>query len=116
MDDAYQRMRASLPHDIPECSEADMDFHTALLVASHNHVLVQLASVIRAALRALFELTNSLGPAHEQGLHLHVAVVEAVRLRQPEVARAAILKILDAAVTDLRAGGQKLYHLSLRNP
>jgi GntR family transcriptional regulator, galactonate operon transcriptional repressor len=105
MDDAYQRMRASLPHDIPECSEADLDFHTALLVASHNHVLVQLASVIRAALRALFELTNSLGSAHEQALHLHGAVVEAVRLRQPELARAAILKILDAAVTDLRVRG-----------
>ena len=110
MDDAYQRMRALLPHDIPEWSEADLDFHTALLV------LVQLASVIRAALRALFELTNSLESAHEQALHLQGAVVEAVRLRQPEVARAAILKILDAAVTDLRAGGQKLYHLSLRNP
>ena len=82
MDDAYQRMRASLPHDIPECSEADLDFHTALLVASHNHVLVQLASVIRAALRALFELTNSLGSAHEQALHLHGAVVEATQGRQ----------------------------------
>lgn len=27
MDDAYQRMRASLPHEIPECSPADLDFH-----------------------------------------------------------------------------------------
>ncbi len=105
LDEAYQRMHSSLPpsapHDVQECSDADLDFHTALLVGSHNHVLIQLASVIRAALRALFELTTHLGSAHEQALDLHGEVVEAVRLRQPAVARAAILKILAAAVVDL---------------
>jgi DNA-binding FadR family transcriptional regulator len=105
LDEAYQRMHASLPpngpHDVQRCSEADLDFHTALLVGSHNHVLIQLANVIRAALRALFELTTHLGSAHERALHLHGEVVEAVRLRRPDAARAAILKILDAAVTDL---------------
>jgi GntR family transcriptional regulator, galactonate operon transcriptional repressor len=105
LDEAYQRMQASLPpnapHDVARCSEADLDFHTALLVGSHNHVLIQLASVIRAALRALFELTTHLGSAHEQALHLHGEVVEAIRLRRSDLARAAILKILDAAVGDL---------------
>ncbi len=105
LDEAYQRMHVSLPpnapHDVQKCSEADLDFHTALLVASHNHVLIQLANVIRAALRALFELTTHLGSAHERALHLHGQVVEAVRLRQPNAARAAILQILDAAVADL---------------
>jgi GntR family galactonate operon transcriptional repressor len=105
LDEAYRRMQASLPpnaaHDVLKCSEADLDFHTALLVGSHNHVLIQLASVIRAALRALFELTTHLGSAHEQALHLHGEVVEAVRLRRSDAARAAILKILDAAVADL---------------
>jgi GntR family transcriptional regulator, galactonate operon transcriptional repressor len=104
MDDAYRRMCASLPHDVPQCSEADMEFHTALLVASHNHVLMQLASVIRASMRALFELTTHLGSAHEQALHLHGAVVEAVRLRQPEAARSAIVRILETTVSDLHAG------------
>ena len=105
LDEAFQRMHASLPpnapHDVQRCSEADLDFHTALLVGSHNHVLIQLANVIRAALRALFKLTTHLGSAHERALHLHGEVVEAVRLRRPDAARAAILKILDAAVTDL---------------
>jgi len=105
LDEAYQRMHASLPpnsaHDVQQCSEADLDFHASLLVGSHNHVLIQLASVIRAALRALFELTAHLGSAHEQALHLHGEVVEAVRLRRSDMARAAILKILNAAVADL---------------
>lgn len=81
-----------------------MDFHTALLVASHNHVLTQLASVIRGSMCALFELTTHLGSAHEQALHLHGAVVEAIRMRRPDAARAAIVRILKAAVADLRAG------------
>ena len=105
LDDAYQRMCASLPHDAPhdvdQCSQADLDFHTALLIATHNHVLIQLATVIRASLRALFELTTHLGSAHKRALHLHGEVVEAVRLRRPDKARPAILKILDAAVVDL---------------
>jgi DNA-binding FadR family transcriptional regulator len=113
MDDAYRRMCASLPDNVDECSEADMDFHTALLVASHNHVLMQLASVIRASLRALFELTTHLGSAHEQALHLHGAVVEAVRLRRPGAARAAIQRILKTAVADLHGGPHK--HTDVRS-
>jgi GntR family transcriptional regulator, galactonate operon transcriptional repressor len=101
IDTAYQRMCASLPHNVQQCSEADMDFHTALLVASHNHVLVRLASVIRAALCSLFELTTHLGSAHEQALHLHAAVAEAIRLRRPDTARAAIIRILEEAEKDL---------------
>lgn len=110
MDEAYRRMCASLPHDVPQCSEADMEFHTALLVASHNHVLMQLASVIRASMRALFELTTHLGSAHEQALHLHGAVVEAVRLRQPGAAKAAIVRILETAVADLHASDGPTLH------
>jgi len=52
-------------------------------------------------LRALFEVTTHLGSAHEQALHLHESVVEAVRLRRSDAARSAILKILDAAAADL---------------
>ena len=104
LDDAYRRMCEALPHDIGLCSIADMEFHTALLAASHNHVLTQLASVSRAAMRALFELTTHLGSAHEQALHLHGKVVEAIRLREPGAARHAIVDILEQAAADLRAG------------
>lgn len=103
IEDAYRRMCKALPHNVPEYSEADMDFHSALLAASGNHVLRHLASVIRAAMRSLFELTALFGSAHEQALHLHGAVVEAVRLRQPEAARDAMLRILQRATEDLKA-------------
>jgi GntR family transcriptional regulator, galactonate operon transcriptional repressor len=119
LDEAYQRMCASLPpngpRDVQQCSDADLDFHAALLVGSHNHVLIQLASVIRAALRALFELTTHLGSAHEQALHLHGEVMEAVRLRRADNARAAILKILDAAVADLDVHPSRIVPETLRS-
>jgi len=104
LDDAYRMMCESLPRDVDRCSIADMEFHTALLAASHNHVLMQLASVSRAAMRALFELTTHLGSAHEQALHLHGEVIEAIRLRKPGLARQAIVDILEQATADLRAG------------
>lgn len=108
LEDAYKRMAAAMPHNLPHnvsgYSEADMDFHSALLAASHNHVLTHLASVIRAAMRALFDLTAHLGTAPEEALHLHGAIVEAVRLRQPEAARRAISSILENASADLKAG------------
>ncbi len=108
LETAFKRMAAAMPHNLPhnvqDYSEADMDFHSALLAASHNHVLTHLASVIRAAMRALFELTAHLGTAPEQAIGLHGAIVEAVRLRQPEAARRAITAILDNASADLKAG------------
>ena len=57
---------------------------------------------ILASNRLLADSTH-LGSAHEQALHLHGAVVEAIRLRRPDAARAAIMRILQAAVADLRA-------------
>lgn len=101
IEDAYHRMCASLPHDVAQCSAADLDFHQALLQASHNHVLVRLSSVIGAAMRSLFELSVHLGSQHEQALHLHGAVLEAVRLRDPEAAVANMESILDSAGHDL---------------
>lgn len=98
---AYRQMGVSLPHDIDVGAEADMEFHTALLVASHNHVLACLAGVIRAAMVALFELTNRATVSHAGALDLHGEVVDAVRLRDPARARRAIEAILETSKRDL---------------
>jgi GntR family galactonate operon transcriptional repressor len=101
LEDAYRRMQASLPDDVESCSLADLDFHTALLVASHNDVLESLAHVVRAAMLALFRLTTHLGTAHADALHLHAAIVEAVRLRRPDDAAQASRDMLAMATRDL---------------
>ncbi|SER38669.1 transcriptional regulator, GntR family [Faunimonas pinastri] len=112
LENAYDRMARSLPHDIEACSLADLDFHTALLTASHNQVLVRLAVVIEASMRALFEITNSVGSSHEEALHHHAEIVEAVRLRQPAAARAAISAILSSASVDLKLSRDSGGHAS----
>ena len=86
-------------------NEADIDFHTALLVASHNIIFIQLAGVVRSAMRSLFDTTETVGSNPPEALALHLAVVEAVRLRRPEDAVKAMSQILDMAERDLRHAG-----------
>ena len=77
----------------------------ALLVASHNIIFIQLAGVVRSAMRSLFDTTETVGSNPPEALALHLAVVEAVRLRQPEEAVKAMSQILDMAERDLRHAG-----------
>lgn len=103
--EAWQRMAK---HDHTERAafiEADIDFHTALLVASHNIIFIQLAGVVRSAMSSLFDTTETVGSNPPEALALHLAVVEAVRLRQPEDAVRAMSQILDMAERDLRHAG-----------
>jgi DNA-binding FadR family transcriptional regulator len=60
---AYDRMSQRLAPDLDACTEAHQDFHTAILCASHNPVLSQLASVIGAALQAGLRVSTSLTAA-----------------------------------------------------
>lgn len=100
---ALERMNALLPHDVEAGAEADVAFHTALLRASQNHVLISLAGVIRAAMRALFELTNRVTTSHAGAMDLHAEVLEAVRLREGDRARQAIEAILAGSERDVAA-------------
>ena len=72
---------------------ADVDFHIAVLVASGNEVFIQLGRVLREALLNTFTETSSWLPP-EVALGYHRAVLEAIRLRHPEQARQAMLRLL----------------------
>jgi GntR family transcriptional regulator, galactonate operon transcriptional repressor len=91
-----------LAHDLDACCEADLAFHTAILRASHNPVLAQLASIIGTALRSSFRLTTSLSHSYQRTLKAHGDVLEAIRLRDAERARAAMLGLIDVAAADLQ--------------
>ncbi|MFZ5672901.1 MAG: FadR/GntR family transcriptional regulator [Pseudomonadota bacterium] len=101
--EAWQRMARHA--DRAAFIEADIDFHTALLVASHNIIFIQLAGVVRSAMSSLFDTTETVGSNPPEALALHLAVVEAVRLRQPDDAVRAMSQILDMAERDLRHAG-----------
>jgi DNA-binding FadR family transcriptional regulator len=98
---AYEAMERNLRSDLAACCEADLDFHVGLVAASHNVVLKGLTGTIEAALRATFAITNRLGTAQSRALAAHKAVLECVRLRDGDGARAAIIGLLDIAAHDL---------------
>jgi DNA-binding FadR family transcriptional regulator len=83
--------------DLERSSFADLQFHRAILVASHNDVLVGLGSAMSAALLASFRRITSLAESHKAAADAHRAVFEAIRARDPRRARASMLSLLDVA-------------------
>ena len=85
--------------DFATYNSHDEDFHSAILAASHNFVFRQLATTIRAALGYSFRVTTrELGHA----LPIHGKVLEHIRMRDAEGASAAMIQLLDVALSDLR--------------
>lgn len=97
---AFLNMTAARDSDyFAAYNAADRDFHTAILEASHNFVFRQLASMIGAALTYSFSITQrELGHT----LPFHGEVLEYIRMRDAEGARAAMTKLLDVAINDLK--------------
>ena len=102
--DAVARMRGARDH--LAFTEADVDFHTGLLRASHNPVFAQFSAIIEAALKRALDVANRASGGHrDAALALHDALVEALRLRDQDAARAASLALLGLARRDLPAAG-----------
>ncbi len=102
IENAYLGMERALPDDIVACCESDVNFHRAVLYASHNIVLRGLMGTIDAALRATFLITHKLTLSEAQTLHVHLEVFESIRMRDASAAREATNRLLDKAETDIR--------------
>ncbi|AZO27744.1 FadR/GntR family transcriptional regulator [Mesorhizobium sp. M1B.F.Ca.ET.045.04.1.1] len=96
-------MRENIPNDLNAVCQADLAFHKGVIAASHNVVLKGLVGMLEAALRATFLVTNPLMEAQSRALSAHVAVLEAIRIRDTAGARAAMNRLLDIAADDLHA-------------
>jgi DNA-binding FadR family transcriptional regulator len=104
IEQAYLGMVAAEARDTEAWSEADLAFHTGIIEASGNPIYRQFGSAIRAGLLASFRFTNRITPSHAEALVLHGAVLDAIRLRQPEQARQAMLRLISLARSDLLDG------------
>ncbi|SMF20594.1 DNA-binding transcriptional regulator, FadR family [Xaviernesmea oryzae] len=82
-------------------SDADLEFHTAIINASGNWVFRQFATAIGAALLASFRITNRASQSHERALDIHRAVLEAIRMRDREGARRAMEVLVNGARREL---------------
>jgi GntR family galactonate operon transcriptional repressor len=81
--------------DLDEWIEPDLRFHAVLLRASHNELLEHLTSMVGAVLRTLFTFSSRPPGTFIRAAPMHVAIVEALRLRDPAAAETAMLRLLD---------------------
>lgn len=84
-------------------AEADLAFHVAIAQASGNPLVGSFAAVIKVALKGFMNLSaasvQEIEKGHGGATVRHSAIIEAIAARDPEGARAAMLKVI--------AGGQK---------
>lgn len=97
---AYHAMEAS--EDLDAWAEADLAFHEMLLHATNNELMISLFSVIETALGTYFLLSARTAANFKYALPHHRQVYEAVRRRQPEMARQAMLKMVAESRRNIR--------------
>lgn len=100
---AYRGMResASDPARRHEHADHDVAFHAAIYRASHNLVWRQMGHLLRPSIVALIEQSHQLADTLDDSLDRHYRVMEAIRLRQPQVARQAATDVLARTAVDL---------------
>jgi len=97
---AYQAM-ADAP-DQDAWAKADLSFHESVLEATNNELLGSLFSVIDAALGTFFLLSAQTAKDFKYSLPRHFDVYDAIRLKQPEAARAAMLDMIADSRANLK--------------
>ncbi len=100
---AYRDMEATQKREA-ELVEADLRFHIAILNATHNRFIGAFSSLIHAAMVSTFELSWRGAEAaviKEERLFQHGQVLEAIRRRQPELAKTRMEELLDSSIQDV---------------
>lgn len=103
IENAFLQMAESNSRDDEAWSRADLAFHTAIIEASGNWIYRHFASAIRAALLVTFRLTHRHTTSHADAIAMHRDVLEAIRLRKPKEAAAAMLVLIELARKDFSA-------------
>lgn len=80
--------------DLDAWANADLNFHEAILTATNNELLVSLFSVIATALGTFFVLSARNAKDFKYSLPHHSKVLEAIRRREPEVARSNMQRMV----------------------
>ncbi|WP_434930806.1 FadR/GntR family transcriptional regulator [Shewanella sp. HL-SH5] len=91
---ALQRMKdAELGLEDP--LEADILFHANILCSSNNRFFIQMTGFTSTALKVSLRYTNQMKGVNGANVEDHAAVYNAIRMRQPELAKTVMVKIID---------------------
>ncbi|WP_433475070.1 FadR/GntR family transcriptional regulator [Spirillospora sp. CA-142024] len=99
LDEALAAMKAA-DGDLTRAVQADLDFHRALLTATHNELLERMEVVIEVGLAERDRLVHGVRP-HDDPVPSHRTVRDAVRDADPNRAEQAMHDLLSKAVRDL---------------
>ena len=96
IEESYEMMAHGVAKENREIvNEGDINFHRALLAASHNPFLITLGDALTAAMKALFEQTLEHDVClSKPALAEHYDVMDAVRMRNSESARSLMRAIV----------------------
>lgn len=92
LDAAYSEMAVAA--NLDEWTTADLAFHEAVLDATNNELMVSLFSVVETSLETFFSLSARAAKDFKYSLPHHQKVLEAIRRRQPQAARRAMLALI----------------------
>lgn len=100
IDQLYYRLEQTV-HQPSIFVRADIQFHQALLAATHNELLQQMSQMIGVAILAIARATATVPGSSEAALVVHRAVVDAVLAHQPEIARQKMHQLVDEASEEI---------------
>lgn len=80
---------------------ADIDFHTAIYRATHNLVWAQLAHILRPSILLVIRQSNDTADELRDSLERHRTLMDSIRLRQPDAAFDAALRVMNRTGYDL---------------
>lgn len=105
LDTAYAAMVAAT--NLDAWTTADIAFHEAVLDATNNELMVSLFSVVETSLETFFSLSARAAKDFKYSLPHHQKVLEAIRRRQPQAARRAMLALIADSRDNLAAGKRR---------
>ncbi len=95
---AYDRMEHA--RTAPDLLEPDLEFHRAIMAATHNDLLAFIGNMLSLALSESIKLTSRHPDTHALSLPRHKAILTAIASRDPLGARQASLVQLENARAD----------------
>jgi DNA-binding FadR family transcriptional regulator len=99
IDRAYREMEAALAgrsEDYASFDQADMRFHRAIVGASGNVLLQQIAGVVYSGLWVSFQATSRLPGKAKASLPKHRAILDAIRRRNGRLAQETMRRLVQA--------------------
>jgi DNA-binding FadR family transcriptional regulator len=102
MSDALKRMSTAETLRTPESTQGDIDFHNIILQSSGNIFLSRMRDLCMVSVELVVRLTFEKVDSVTNSIENHRRLLEAIKSRQPELARLEAKRVLRKTIIDLQ--------------